>query len=1043
MTGPCQLLLRLARDRHGAIAVIFALMFPVVAAILGLGIETGIWYAIKRQDQSVADIAAYSGALEVVGDPTKCTTGACPAAVKDAKTNGFDFANTANTASTVAVSGTTVTVTLKHDQTPLMVSYFLGKNTFQIANFAVASVTSSPACASSVGGSGTAMKMSGGPTLTMPGCTLTSNSTDPASIDLAGSATIDAFSVYTAGGVVNKGASTLNLTQPAKTSQTPLKDPYCLSSTNCMSVPDTVTGFTMPTLPSTGASGPSNITTFPTLAAAQAAPANTKSDLPASQAQPGIGCDSVTTIVTDVSNSFCFTHAGVTLNLTQTGNKSQFKAGKAYYFTGPVTLSSNATVKTGVDIYIANGSFTINAGNTLTFDNNTGKKNGNNAGQSIYVNNGSFDNSAGTLAFTGDTAGSSAYAVRVGGGGTTKLGAATFGGGTYSFYGGGVTAGAGSGTTMFGAADYYIDAGGFTVNSGGTARFSVAGATSATSKITDFIINGGNLTNNGTLTFNNSGTFGVAYALQVPGAGNYALSAGSATFGAGTKFGLYGGGLTISSGANAGFNAGVNFYLAGSLTANGCAAFQGGTSTININAGSLTGGSTGSLNFNPNTTACGVAYTTATSQYNINTGGSGNGVTLGGPAAFNAGTYFFMNSSNAGTGVAVSAGSPTFAGGIYSVQNGGFSVASGATASFAAGTPCAPTVGSPPAGSCVYLANGAFSNAGTMRFATGNYYLYDPNGSGTSFTNTGTMTLGTSGSNNFYIKNAGGAFSNAAGATMNFGVGNYYIQDGTSANGNNAGGFASSGILNFRGGSGSTYYFINGPSFGTGNSTGTCSNSTSIFGALSMMGGSTTNLGPANYYLLNGDLCINQDKGTAPTLTCGNVSGGSACAAGGAGVTFILTGSSASNISTLQVPSDIATSLNAPGGTPDGVACAFTTAGCYAGVLFLQDPDRNPPGPPPPQGSGTALTPAGTFSGGSCSNHSNCSLLDGGDAMALTGAVYIPQSIVDFKSNNSANTCLVIIAEAIIFSGNSFLTANGCSQDNVKTLRSTAVALTQ
>jgi hypothetical protein len=37
----------------------------------------------------------------------------------------------------------------------------------------------------------------------------------------------------------------------------------------------------------------------------------------------------------------------------------------------------------------------------------------------------------------------------------------------------------------------------------------------------------------------------------------------------------------------------------------------------------------------------------------------------------------------------------------------------------------------------------------------------------------------------------------------------------------------------------------------------------------------------------------------------------------------------------------------------------------------------------------------------------------------------------------------VIISEAIIFSGNSFLTALNCSVDNVKLLRSGAVAMLQ
>jgi len=37
-------------------------MFPVVVGILGLGIEAGIWWQVKRQNQAIADVAAYSGA---------------------------------------------------------------------------------------------------------------------------------------------------------------------------------------------------------------------------------------------------------------------------------------------------------------------------------------------------------------------------------------------------------------------------------------------------------------------------------------------------------------------------------------------------------------------------------------------------------------------------------------------------------------------------------------------------------------------------------------------------------------------------------------------------------------------------------------------------------------------------------------------------------------------------------------------------------------------------------------------------------------------
>src|SRR5690348_8536157 len=126
MIRTLHLLLRLRRDERGAIAIVFAVMFPVVAGILALGIETGIWYGVKRHNQSIADVAAYSGALQIAS-----ATGGDPAAAAkaDALLNGFDFVDAANTASTVDVDSTTVTVTLRHDQTPLMVKSFLGSAT--------------------------------------------------------------------------------------------------------------------------------------------------------------------------------------------------------------------------------------------------------------------------------------------------------------------------------------------------------------------------------------------------------------------------------------------------------------------------------------------------------------------------------------------------------------------------------------------------------------------------------------------------------------------------------------------------------------------------------------------------------------------------------------------------------------------------------------------------------------------------------------------------------------------------------------------------
>ena len=55
----------------------------------GLGVETGLWYAMKRQNQSAADVAALSGAFELLAGKTYPDI--CGFAKRDATRNGFTF----------------------------------------------------------------------------------------------------------------------------------------------------------------------------------------------------------------------------------------------------------------------------------------------------------------------------------------------------------------------------------------------------------------------------------------------------------------------------------------------------------------------------------------------------------------------------------------------------------------------------------------------------------------------------------------------------------------------------------------------------------------------------------------------------------------------------------------------------------------------------------------------------------------------------------------------------------------------------------------
>ena len=82
---------RLWHDTRGFTAVFLALTLSVLIGFSALGVETGLWYLIKRVNQSAADVAALSGAMEVAaGKPYQ--TDICPLAKLGAQANNFTVA---------------------------------------------------------------------------------------------------------------------------------------------------------------------------------------------------------------------------------------------------------------------------------------------------------------------------------------------------------------------------------------------------------------------------------------------------------------------------------------------------------------------------------------------------------------------------------------------------------------------------------------------------------------------------------------------------------------------------------------------------------------------------------------------------------------------------------------------------------------------------------------------------------------------------------------------------------------------------------------
>jgi Flp pilus assembly protein TadG len=70
-------------DQAGAIAVLTALLIPIVIGGFGLGAEVSYWYFNQRKLQNAADVAAYAGAVQLRsnGDQQMIVDAALAAAV--------------------------------------------------------------------------------------------------------------------------------------------------------------------------------------------------------------------------------------------------------------------------------------------------------------------------------------------------------------------------------------------------------------------------------------------------------------------------------------------------------------------------------------------------------------------------------------------------------------------------------------------------------------------------------------------------------------------------------------------------------------------------------------------------------------------------------------------------------------------------------------------------------------------------------------------------------------------------------------------------
>jgi Flp pilus assembly protein TadG len=249
---------RLLQDSNGVILPLVAITLSVLIGLAGLGVEAGLWYTIKRQNQTAADMAALSGAMELAaGLPL---TDIQDLATKTAKINGATITSTlcgtpsanqisvcecsnyvvGGTCTTTSLGGNAVEVVLAQQQStlfarqnpdPANVGSFLTDVTIMTRAVATLPSTGNQViCSLGLDDSPRShqdaqdISFSGTTTVTL-GCGIASNSTNFDAIDIQDAAArLTATAIYTAGSYQSNNNAQLTL--GAITYGAQLADPY-------------------------------------------------------------------------------------------------------------------------------------------------------------------------------------------------------------------------------------------------------------------------------------------------------------------------------------------------------------------------------------------------------------------------------------------------------------------------------------------------------------------------------------------------------------------------------------------------------------------------------------------------------------------------------------------------------------------------------------------------------------------------------------------------------------------------------------------------
>ena len=222
---------RFLSDQAGVIAIMVALLMPVVVGGLALGAEVGFWYFNQIKLQNSADVAAYAGAVKLRADQDQQTIE--DAAFAAAAKTGYDESIGTITVNTPPTTGafagdSNVVEVITQENVPRLFSAFFTDGDVPMSGRAVARLTvGMKACILALDTSASgAVTFTGSSNVTLDGCNVHANSLATDAVAVIGGSHVETPCVSATGNISATSGLVMGGCTSAIEHANTINDPY-------------------------------------------------------------------------------------------------------------------------------------------------------------------------------------------------------------------------------------------------------------------------------------------------------------------------------------------------------------------------------------------------------------------------------------------------------------------------------------------------------------------------------------------------------------------------------------------------------------------------------------------------------------------------------------------------------------------------------------------------------------------------------------------------------------------------------------------------